>query len=570
MTMSIMRLLLSFWPCLIVSRVVFGGHLRSISDKIDSSDSTYSYQRSSTKRVLEDGIDPLQEFIGKALLQLPKDVQATQDFGYFGQFEMNISEFRCFDLSFSDIILLSPAWEEEDYVQMEITDFTFKCDFDISWSYGFVNGEGSVYVSTGSNLLTAKRPIRQATMKPATDYYQNVPEETDNCWGTEIEIDELEFNGDMSLRLLNTVRGFIRRNAERELAETFCEILMETLGQGLRLTDQVLREYNTVPLSQEVTNPLYLEAAVAARAEGTGVFMDLQRCQRSKDIECYMIMVALSEVNKMYAAVQYDEDATTIDMKEYGVNSLLRNFVLDDDGAYTWIGSGDESTLSTKTPIVDINTTIHSLKVYGLDSAAVLTPVSIIGHSTISSDLHWDQLALSLNVTIEIAANTSKGTFVGNGDSMEPIKENIIVTAKADNVSATVSMMVPLDEKEVELIPLGYVLGMLPLPDCIPPVLSDIEVSGFNVTAESLQQPTFEGIVSQDIEKLLNSGGGVGKKFYENAILEVLPIIFQTHVRNGLNDNLSEYHCKATGRELKEAIPFRYRSYLCELYGCTR
>jgi hypothetical protein len=504
---------------------VLGGGLRSSQNKY------IHYNEENKIRSLgsSGAVDPFRKFVGEAILRLPEDIEASENVG-FTTFDMNISDFRCFDLSYGDITIDSFQVEAQDYVQIQITEFMFKCSFNVSWSYGWADGESSVYVTSNKNYLTTK-------MATKYDAFGGDEFDMEPCEGTIIALDELVFDGDIS-RILTLYRGFIRRIAESRLKEEFCEILsQEMLGLVLYEVEETLSNY-TDELPAWRNDPLLLESSETVDSNNNvtnGTIFDLQN-------DLFMAVV-LGNLNRVYAELQQEPNATSEkDDKDFGLNIILREKFLEEDGSFLFIDEGDEVSEPKRTQLVDINATINSMNIYNLDTATV-SPVSVIGSKTIQTNLFWESISIRMNATLEVSASSVPDSFFENGDEMQPIVENVVVVVAVDNISATISLVLPLERDVVESLPEGYILNWRDLPPCIPPVLFNISVSGLVVDIGSIHQPTINGIVSQEIDMLVQKGVGIGVPIFEEQILEAIPGIFQTEIRDIANEALQYFHC---------------------------
>ena len=516
-----------FWLVLnLLVALVLGGGLRSSQNKY------IQYNEENKIRSLgsSDEVDPLRKFIGDAIVRLPEDIEASETVG-FTTFDMNISDFRCFDLSYGNIIIDSFQIEDKDYVQLQITEFVFKCSFNVSWSYGWVDGEGSVYVTSNKNYLTTK-------MAKKYDAFEGDEIDMEACDGTFIDLDELVFDGDISLRILTLYRGFIRRIAENRVEEVFCAIVsQEILGLVLYEVDETLSNY-TGGLPAWRNDPLFLESSETDDSNNNvtnGTIFDLQNDE--------FMTVVLSNLNRVYAELQQEPNATSEkDGMDFGLNIIMREKVLEEDGSFLFINEEDEESESKSTQLININMTINSVNIYNLDTATV-SPVSVIGSKTIQTTLFWESISIRTNATVEVSASSGPDSFFENGDEMDPIVENVVFVVGADNISATISLVVPLERDVVDSLPESYILNWQDLSPCIPPVLFNISVSGLVVDIGSIHQPTIDGIVSQEINMLAQKGAGIGVPIFEDQILEAIPGIFQTEIRDIANEAFQYFQC---------------------------
>lgn len=502
---------------LVISQTAVGGRLQSTRSphlrKIHSS------------RSLTHKDDPLRHFITNAVLQLPEDIVASETIG-FSTLDVVIGDFSCFDLSYGEISIGSVTSGQREYLKLEIDNFDFRCSFNINWEYGWLDGQGSANVNSKKNHLVSKISTDILTAD------ENTREES-TCEGTRISIAGLTFSGDISLRVLNLYRFFIERIAENKVEEVLCEIMnQEIMGLLVSEAKDFVAYYDDIPAWR--SDPLFLESSYVTKKTDTSL-IDLQND--------YPMSTAMKNLNQIYAAKQYDPSANTEDNMDYGINIILREKYLEKDGAFIFLDESDNFGLYKETSFVDVNVTVQALKIYGLDRASVLTPVQVIGNSTIETEVFWENVVVELNVTIEVKASAASGSYFGNADELEPIIENIVLYTGADNISAVVSLMVPIDKNVVLSLPKGYLRSWRDLPACIPPGLFDLAVSGLIVNFGHILQPEIKGVSSGDIDKLVQKGAATGLESFESAILDAVPNYYQTDGRDVIDRYLEYYHC---------------------------
>jgi hypothetical protein len=498
---------------------------------------TYNKNIVESRGLQDETVDPLRRFVSDVAITIP-DMEVSEKIG-FGNFTVFISDFRCFDLTYTDVSVQSVVGKREDEgaFRLDITEVLFKCTMGLKWEYGWQDGEGTVYVESNENYLSAT-----ASNDPATDNEEEEieskrrrKEEERNCEGTEIDLETLEFDGSFSLQVLNLARGFIRRVAERKLEETFCELMRnEMLGRVVNTTQEKLSLY-TSDLPEWRSDPLYLQNNNTIFPSGEKL-INLQNDAEAGDL----VHMALNNINQVYAIKKYDENATTPDKMDYGVNTILREKILQPDGSLLVVQESDNETFFFSSPLVDVNITIHSARLWGLDTAVVTSPVTVLGSETIQNQLFWNNNTIEMDLTIVVGASTSNVSIFENAAEVEPIVERVTASMGAGDIQATFSLMVPLDRNMVNELPIGYITNWQDLPRCIPPVFFNITLSGMDVQWGKIFEPTFTGFQSQEIEQIVRSSIQVGLASFQGSILEAVPGFFQTEARDTITADLLE------------------------------
>lgn len=531
---------------LLLPQGVLGGnnhHLRSENGHKKSSLTTLH----SVRRNLQEGGDALRQFINSAVLKLP-ELKVSQE-TWAGTMNLNITEFLCFDVTYAAISLnmLEGGEGTADSFHLEVTDLMFNCTMDIGWDYGTFGGLGTASVVSDKNYLSTKMSTDPSAVVNVPVVSVGREEDTttnNNCEGTIIDLDTLEFDGTIDLKVMNLYRGFIRHAAEDKVEEVFCDLMSEKLlGYALDIVDTRIDEYSA-DLPAWRSDPLFQESSKGEDAENSAL-INLQNDQQAGDL----VTMALKNLNAIYSTKKSDPNAPTEDQMDYGINTMLREKWLQEDGGFALIPEGFSYSHTEKTELVDIQVTITSFTVYGLDTATVSTPFSVIGNRTIQHQLFWSSVSVQAELTIEARASTLPDSIFANADTMAPIIEKVTATFGANDIDTVLSLMVPLERNQVEALPVGYILNWESLPPCIPPILSGINVSGLALTMGSIQDPVVQGIQSQDINQIAQTGIQIGLASFEDSVLRAIPNVFQSAMRDYIGASLVRYQCKANETE---------------------
>ena len=168
--------------------------------------SAYYYNQ---QRELSQVMDPLRKFIGDAIMRVPDYVETQET--WLGTLNISLTDFLCFDATYGNITMdLIPSQSQQQQQQqqqqqngpkafrLEVTDMMFQCTMNVTWTYGNhgnQNGAGNASLVSDKNYLTAI--VSTDTLATTNDT---------SCQGTVIDIDTLEFDGDLSLQVMNLYR----------------------------------------------------------------------------------------------------------------------------------------------------------------------------------------------------------------------------------------------------------------------------------------------------------------------------------------------------------------------------
>lgn len=151
--------------------------------------------------------DPLRQFVGQVVLKIPDLIEEQST--WIGTLYLNLTNFICFNLSYEAIhlnLLESEDVTKDDFFQLEVVDLLFQCTMNVSWSYGKSNGMGTAAVESDKNYLTATMSTNLAANAEQQNEDSSSAKRQDMCQGTEIDLDTLVFDGDLSLQVLNLYR----------------------------------------------------------------------------------------------------------------------------------------------------------------------------------------------------------------------------------------------------------------------------------------------------------------------------------------------------------------------------
>ncbi|CAB9516827.1 DUF21 domain-containing protein [Seminavis robusta] len=475
------------------------------------------------QRKLSTETDPMRRFFGDLVLNMP-DLEATQG-TILGPLHLNLTDFFCFDFEFDEILinlLEGDSEEEPDSFQLEVTDLLFSCTMNVSWGYGNNGGQGAASVISDKNYLKAV-----VSRDPAAEVTE------DNCKRSKIDIDTLEFNGDLSLQVMNLYRGFIRRIVENKAEEKSCGIMTFILELAVGLADGVLDEIDNAAIPERA-DPLYLEHEFIN--PGNASIVSLEGDELAGDL----LGMALRNLNSFYAERKPDPTASTGDGMDYGFNAVVRGNFTNEDSVFA--SSQNEMTVNLSTTLVDLRINLTNIRIHGLDTA-VVTPATVIGTSTMQTHFSWTNLTIEVDLIGSVSASTHADGFIVNAHEVEPLVESMTAAIRVDSINATVSLFVPLDRAEVDDLTLGHVIHWQDLPPCIPEVLFGVVVSQLDVTVGDIHEPVVQGIESNVIQRIAQKGVQIGLVSYENRIIEVIPDFFQSTMWDAVDDILQEHHC---------------------------
>ena len=346
----------------------------------------------------------------------------------------------------------------------------------------------------------------------------------------------ISFEGATIQRILTLFKQLISNLVDKYAAEAVCNLLSEsgpTLFNDLLNETKVRLDTWLSPGGEELTNPLYTEQTYVVPDDIT--LIHLQNPNSTNSSVSEMFVRFLKQADTLFGNTVVDPVSGESDL---GINTFLRKTLLDNE---TGAWNVDFSKLSTFNPVIleshgkltQSSVVITAAKIVGIDTLQTFNPFVEIGAYTVSNTLSWESLSMEIAMTVDIKPSTRSDSILYNPDPVNII-ENIIIRVDFTNVNVDVAIFMPIDQTKFENIMLGSILSTKNILPCFLATMTELEVSGLNVTIADISVPTLEGFVSPGIDRVVSQLAEAAFAAYEPTLLRALPGLFQGPIRTML------------------------------------
>ena len=466
-----------------------------------------------------------------AVIHIPDDFQFSERV-FSVKLELNIRDIKCYDISVGDMsVSHSRQSNQRINVNVDVTQLDLRCDVDYRYKYGFLRGDGIATVRTNDN--SASTTLRF----DSTDFHTQPPNGSSvgSCT-TDIEITDINFEGDFVSNIVEIFERLIRDVIEREIETMACDEL-GSLGtifveDMLDIAKNILEPYNS-PMGSDITDPLYSERAFQPPS-GISVL----NLQDTDNAIGSWFKTALQEADKLLGTLTPDADGTKA--RDLGINIFLRKYLLDDDRSFAL----DMETMPFNAilfqghdRLTENVMTLKKVKIFGLDTFTKFDPLLDIGKYTLQNRLTWEYLSIEFDVEIDIKPSTRDDSLLDNPQS-DGFIERVRVDFAVSNVEVLASLLLAIDQDALKAMKLGPLLWTDNVMPCLLSVFNTAQVSGLEVTVGDINEPTLNDFVSPGIDRVVTDSVKAAFGMYEGALRRAIPAVFQTTAREIINTNV--------------------------------
>ena len=498
-------------------------------------------------RVLQeesDDFDAFRDLIQGLVIQLP-DFEATQPVVFF-DLVLKATNVECFDVYLGNMVLDYTLAASNDQLTfgLDISNLDLICTLDYQFEAGFLKGDGSAKITLNDNTAGAQVSFSSAPQTFAVAPPTNST--MDDC-NADIEITDMEFSGGNLDTILDAFEGLLRGVVEGEASAAICDEL-GTLGTTL-VEDLlvVVNDFLAPHLSESAVEgddtDLSRVAEERMLTELAGSNVTLMTFQEDDDTsdEIFgsmqgMINMALNEVRAALGG------------EELGINAILQDNILEEDGSFlldmTDLPFGidlDPVIFEGHDDLTETKITMTSLKVFGLDTFTLFEPlmVSSTGY-TLQNEMKMEYLRFEVNAVLDIKPSTLEDSMIQDLRGDAGIVENVQIKFGIDDIAANLSVLLAIDQDKFDSLAIGPLLFDTNLLPCLMTSVfkQNAQVSDLTVSVGDLQEPTLDGFISKGIDDLVTKSVEGVFLMYESAFLRAIPSIFQTTVKDLINDSL--------------------------------
>ena len=443
---------------------------------------------------------------------------------------------------------------------LSVDPFAFGCTADYSYSFSFFRGSGRMAAQARNNRINAQV---QFTSPPT--FAQEPPAKTQvSACSSTLDIYDMTFRGGLVARIVDLFENAIDDVIEREIQKVVCKELTSVTD----LLDKTLADFQTrldpqlQAMPESLTNPVYAETELLQVPSN----VNLLNLKYTNETIGYWFEQALAEADSLLGDIVEDPQVGPDDL---GINIMLRNRLLDDNGALSFdlsdlpaemdfdpilFEGGDRLTQST--------ITLNEVRIFGIDSLKSFNPLNMIGNFTVENELTWKYLDVEVYMTVVMEPSTSENSILENPNPVT-ITEDISVSFGINNVDVVASLMAAIDQDKLGRIELASILKSENIVDCLMSSMFAFNVSGLNVQLDSIDDPVLDGFVSAGIDRIITDGVKAAFVMYEDTFLKAAPRIFQEFIRDLLNTQvlggvLEDRSCApATWEAKSESVDWR-------------
>ena len=490
-------------------------------------DNAVNVMKPTNRRAAIGDFDEFNQLFENAQLEIPEEFEVSEWVG-IAQLEMTISNMVCKDLNVGDIQIDHQQNSAQQIdVLININQLDITCEMDYVYTYGILRGDGWVRLTTEDNSANTRLEFNSADF---SNFPPNGNANIRPCIA-DIEIENMQFEGDFVSDVIEVFQGLVRGVVEREIGEVVCDEL-GSLGTTLvesmidAAADQLAPFQGA--LGEEYTDPLYAEKSLQLPSSLNAV--DLQNTETPVG---KLFNQALESLD-LFLAAQISDDSG----RDLAANVFLREYFLDNDGAFAL--SADQLPLDSTTifeghdKLFETKVVLHGAKIFGLDSLTNFDPFVDIGRRTLQNRLTWGSLDVVFDVTVEIKPSTLDDAILVHPTS-PGISERISIDFGLDNVELLASLLLVVDEDALGNLMLGPLMHTEHLVPCLLSTIHTAQLSGIEVDPQFVNEPTLDGFISVGVDRIITDSVEAAFAMYTGALRQSLPNIFQVEVRDFVN-----------------------------------
>ncbi|VEU39782.1 unnamed protein product [Pseudo-nitzschia multistriata] len=486
----------------------------------------------------------VNELFENARILVPEEFEVSERVA-FADLDLTIRNIECYDMSLGGIAVDHERTSDTSFlVTVGVSGLDVTCEMNYEYSYGILSGDGWLKIETENSQASSSVSFS------GTDFDRARPPTGSAVQGCEsdVGIREMDFEEDLASEVLEVFQGLVRNAAERAIGDVACEelsvagtsVLGNLVGEAAGRLEPYLGH-----LGEAATDPLHLETGLVLPDDLEA--LDLQ------DTNGYVGRTVSEILGYLDAHLGASAPGSPgQDRQDLVVNSLLRSFVLEEDGSLpmdpaSMPSLADQILFEGHDRLTEFSVTLNEIRLFGLDSITRLNSFRRIGKHTLQNELTWDSLSFEFDLTLDMKPSTLEDAILVDPTS-PGIREDFTIGFALENIDVEVSLLLVLDGDamgSMELGPLFHTENLLP---CVLSVVHDARISGLDVDpAYVTDGPTLSGFVSSGLDRFVSDSIGAAFSVYEASLRTAVPNLFRTEVREGINAFLSSARASSGG-----------------------
>jgi hypothetical protein len=475
----------------------------------------------------------LNKIFENASIFVPKEFKVSEEVASVN-LDMNIRNIKCYGMTVGHISIDHEQNSDTEFlVTVGVAELELTCEMDYDYSYGMLSGDGFVRIHLENSEVIS------TMLFTSLDFDQDPPTNSaiDNCI-SDVEIKNIVFEEDVESQIFAVFPSLILNTAEIAISDVACEELSvigtTVVGNMVDMVGDQLEPY-LGHLGEAHTVPLYLEdnlhlpdSLEALNIQGTEGNLGKTFKQILQLLDTYLA-TTISNSSEDNA-----DSSSTGD--ELVINSLLRSFILNDDGSLRL----DPSSISTMmNPVLfeghdrltEFTITLNEVRLYGLDSISRFGSFRSIGKYTLENELTWDMVKFEFDIILDIKPSKLDDAILKDSTSTG-ISELFSMDFTVNNIDVEASLLVVLDEIAMGSVVLGQLFYAQNLLKCFQSIVHEVKLSGLDVDPSYIiDGPTIDGFISSGLDLVISDSIEAAFAMYKGSLRAAIPNIFQTSVR---------------------------------------
>ena len=453
---------------------------------------------------------------------------------------LQLLHLQCFNISFGDIQIQVVAAKQEtnsslnklsnntlaQRIQLQIDTLNATCVVNYHYNYGFLSGSGTATALTNDNSIKASFVISQPNQfKPPDTFALD-----DHCQPV-IEITNLQFEGGILASIFDDADQFIQGYIENQVEQYICEALGGLNETTDRLLGTIASVLNKYLVEENDKDPFQVEHGLNDTNQST-----LVNFQKPKDGISIAVGVFLQKLSQVLTKQSTNSDTGAQDL---GINQLLRQYVLDDNGTFLINASNVGIPNNGELLHIQGNTTltlvaVEKIQLAGLDNFTRLEPLTYFGRYTLATNFSLDRIFLNVDLRIEFSSENQ------NGETIK-VTENVTFVLQVGQIEVTAAVLLAIDYKLLGALQLGSLLELNNILPCLISTLVAFDIPQLHVSVESIQTPSIRGFDSPGLNLLAVTLIEGLFELYDDAIASALPIFLATTMKGLLASTFRDF-----------------------------
>lgn len=488
----------------------------------------------------------------------------------------------CRNLSITNVSLRSvQTLPSAVNIYLDITGLDVTCSLDFTYRtllfFGDQDRPATVHMGT-KDTARLTLTVASSTRNGASSSLATTPPTTAHVrsCAVDLEIAELDIDDGGILWGLAPVERVLSRVVARQASSKICELLSTQddddatsvwlQAMQAHVLDPYPREYQFTSVAS-MEEQVVLQNAVATEEEEedwlrwpthTTTTTSTAPAPPLTQYWGQWFQQALTWGTEWLTATEEEPTTTTSSSTatpELRINRLLRDYVLDkNDGGALNITHNDLTWTADENRITQISITFHRLQLLGLDTVERLDPFQPRARHTMESSVEWKQLEFVVHATVRMGPSTRRDAIVVSTSRTTPgTTEHVTLRWTVGRLRAALIVTALVEGAAAATLPLGHVLRQ-PLA-CPLSLVHALQLSRleFNLQESLRVEPVLDGFIDRGLDRLFTSAVAAAMDIYQPLLLQSLPALFDTTIREALQTALDTWRTRAMEEDCDRA-----------------